>query len=68
MSKAKERQKLSWDGLIYSIRRIDLLVNSISGAGIYICLETLKYLKENQIDLNLLIKVSGGMFLFILVH
>ncbi|MHA7843821.1 MAG: hypothetical protein ACX93I_10910 [Winogradskyella sp.] len=59
MNDLKDRQRLSWEGLFYSIQRIDLLIISISGAGIYVCLETLKYLNENCIQHNLLVKVSG---------
>jgi len=63
----KERRKLSYDGLIYSIRRIDLQVVSISGAGIYICLETIKYLKENNLESNLAIKASGLLLLLAII-
>lgn len=63
MDRIKERQKLSWQGVFYSIQRIDLLIVSISGAGIYVCLETLKYMHENSIYNNALIKISGFFFL-----
>ena len=64
MSKAKDRQKLSWEGMFYSIQRIDLLIVSICGAGIYICLETIKYLSDKSEDISLLVRISGGLFLF----
>ena len=64
MSKSKERQKLSWEGMFYSIQRIDLLIVSISGAGIYVGLETIKYLSENKLDTSLLVKISSALFLF----
>ena len=60
----KERQKLSWEGMFYSTRRIDLLIISICGAGIYICLETVKYISNKCQDVSVLIKISGGFFLF----
>jgi hypothetical protein len=63
MERIKERQKLSAQGISYSIQRIDLLIISISGAGIYVCFETLKYLHDNNIDLHNLIKISGGVLL-----
>lgn len=63
MDRIKERQKLSWQGMFYSIQRIDLLIISISGAGIYICLETLKYMFENNLNCDLIIKFSGLAFL-----
>ena len=40
MERIKDRQKLSAQGMFYSIQRMDLLIVSISGAGIYVCLET----------------------------
>lgn len=46
LERAKEISKTAWEGVIYSIQRMDLLVISISGAGIYICLESLKFLFE----------------------
>ena len=64
MSRVKDRQKLSWEGMFYSIQRIDLLIVSICGAGIYVCLETIKYLSDKSQDINLLVRISGGLFLF----
>ena len=63
MSKSNERQKLSWEGMFYSLQRIDLLIVSICGFGIYICLETIKFLSEKNQDTGLLIKISAGCFL-----
>ncbi|WP_281980264.1 hypothetical protein [Tenacibaculum mesophilum] len=64
MNEIKDRQKLSWEGMFYSIQRIDLLIVSISGAGIYVCLETIKYLSDKYQDISLLIRISGAFFLF----
>lgn len=49
--------------LKYSISRIDLLIISISGAGIYIIFETLRFINEQswKADLTLL-KVAGCLF------
>lgn len=65
MKSSIEGRKQSWDGMFYSIQRIDLLVISICGAGIYVCLETVKYLASNSVLLlpTNLIKVSAGCFL-----
>tara|TARA_R110000744_G_scaffold253634_2_gene369203 strand:+ start:4216 stop:4653 length:438 start_codon:yes stop_codon:yes gene_type:complete len=63
MSKIKDRQKLAWEGLFYSIQRIDLLIVSISGAGIYVCLESIKYLSDSEIQVHFSVKVSGLFFL-----
>ena len=61
---AKERQKLSWEGMFYSSQRMDLLIVSLSSAGIYVCLETIKYLSNNEICISLWLKFSGAFFLF----
>lgn len=63
MDKIRERQKLSWEGMFYSMQRIDLLIISICGAGIYICLETIKYFSEKGEDISIFIRISGGLFL-----
>ncbi len=56
----KER---SSNNVSYSIGRIDLMIISISGAGIYIIFETLRFLIENSIEMNLaLIKLAGCSF------
>lgn len=64
MSRIKDRQKLSWEGMFYSIQRIDLLIVLISGAGIYVCLETIKYLSDKNLEINYIVKISGALFLF----
>lgn len=67
MERIKERQKQSFQGMFYSIQRIDLLIVSISGAGIYVCLETLKYLSDKNLHLSDIIKVSGGLLLMAVI-
>ena len=51
------------EGIDYSIQRIDILTVAISGGGIYVCLETLKFLSENDINPTWIIKISGFLFL-----
>jgi hypothetical protein len=63
MERQIARQKLAWEGLFYSVQRIDLLVVSVSGAGIYVCLETVKFLKEYEIDTHFSIQIAGVLFL-----
>lgn len=63
MEKIKERKNQSWQGMFYSIQRIDLLIVSFCGAGIYVCLETIKYFASKHLPIGLLIKLSGGFFL-----
>ena len=63
MDRIKDTQKRSWEGLLYSAQRLDLLTVSISGAGIYVCLETIKYLRDSKLEIDCLIKLSSGLFL-----
>lgn len=58
----KERYKLAYQGWFYAIQRIDILIISISGAGVYLNLETLKYAFENHISCYRSLKVSGVSF------
>jgi len=67
MEELKERSKKSLESMFYSMQRIDLLIISISGAGIYIVLETLKYLTDNDICINNLIRWSGALFLLAII-
>ncbi|GAA4075501.1 hypothetical protein GCM10022389_21530 [Flavobacterium cheonanense] len=55
-----ERQKRVWESYFYSHQRIDILIIALSSAGIYICLETMKYLYEhNACCINPIIKISA---------
>lgn len=58
-----ERQKLAYQGRQYSIQRIDLLVIALCGGGIYVCLETIKFLNGSAVDYIDAVKVAGGLFL-----
>lgn len=62
MKKTKERKKLSYQNMFYSAQRMDLLIISICGAGIYVCLETIKHLSNQNELIDILIKISGGLF------
>ncbi|MDA6072068.1 hypothetical protein NJT12_20795 [Flavobacterium sp. AC] len=62
MEKIKERKKQAYDNMFYSTQRIDLLVISLSGAGIYVCLETIKHFVGKAQPCGLLIKISGFIF------
>ncbi len=63
----KNRKKESSDGINYSIERIDVLIVSISSAGIYVCLETLKYINEKKMDSSSMIKIGGALFLVAII-
>ena len=67
MENYQDRKKLAWEGMFYSVKRIDLLIITISGAGIYICLETIKYFSDKGICGNPIIKIAGGLFLVAIV-
>ena len=63
MIESNERQKMLWGNITYSIQRIDLLIVSVSGAGVYFCLEALKFMYENEIAIGTYIKSSAGLFI-----
>jgi hypothetical protein len=64
-----DHAELAFKNAFYAMGRIDLLIVSISGASIVVCLEILKYSKENP---NLLLstlgfKLSAIIFVFSIV-
>ena len=63
MEKIKERKKQAWDNMIYSAHRLDLLIVSFCGAGIYVCLEIIKFSATKSLPCNILIKICGSCFL-----
>ena len=64
MKNSVERQKLAHQNMFYSIQRIDLLIISISGAGIFVCFETIKYLSSKDLPPELWVRIAGVFFLF----
>lgn len=64
---AKERMPLSWQGWFYSIQRVDLLIVSISGAGLYVCLETLRFFNDAFPELIGSVKFAGLFFVLSIV-
>lgn len=63
----EERREDSYKIARESSNRTDALIVAISGAGIYVCLETLKYLGMNGVCLNWPIKIAGVIFLLAIV-
>jgi len=63
MSDFKKRQQLSWEGMFYSIQRIDLLIVSICSAGMYVILETVKFLAERNLSVSWYLKTAGICFI-----
>ncbi len=61
----EERKKLSNQLWHYSIQRIDLLIISISGAGIYVILETFKFFYDKKTCCcdYIFLKISGLLFI-----
>lgn len=57
----KERKNLAYQNVFYSSQRIDLMTISISGAGIYVTLEGIKYAYENNLN-SACLKASGILF------
>ena len=52
----------------YSVRRMDLLIISISGAGIYIIFETLREFKKGQIEIcNSSLIIASGIFFLLAI-
>ena len=63
----KERQKLVWDSLFYSNQRMDLLIITISGAGLYAVSEVCKYLLESKISVSFFLKISSVLFVLSII-
>ncbi len=55
------------DGWVYAIQRMDLLIISISGAGIWVVLETLKYAYDKKLSDLILLKVAGIIFVLAVI-
>ena len=68
MDHGKEQREFTKSNLIYSVQRIDLLLISISGAGIYAGWELFKYIKlsNHAVNFNLLV-ASELLFLFAII-
>ena len=63
----KHREQAS-QHVFYAIQRMDLLIISISGAGIYVIFETLRFLKESHSLINTFpLKFVGGCFVIAII-
>ena len=63
----QERKALSYSNMLYSVQRIDLLVIAISGAGIYVCFETFKYMKTVSKDVGYCLKTALFLLLISII-
>lgn len=67
MKNIEERRQFAKENLTYSERRMDLLLIAISGAGIYVCLETLKFITEDCREPHWLIWAASISFLLAVI-
>jgi hypothetical protein len=60
----EKRKHMSFTNWCYSVQRIDLLIITVSGAGEYVILETLKYSFNSPKPMGdlYLLKISGVLF------
>ncbi|QEE49628.1 hypothetical protein FUA48_08540 [Flavobacterium alkalisoli] len=63
----QERQKRVWEALFYSHQRLDTLLIVISGTGIYVCLETIKFYSSKTEDVHWIIHLSAFLLLFAVI-
>lgn len=64
----ENEKNMAHQNMFYSVQRIDLLIIAVSGAGVYVCLETLKFLVKEEVNQNpILIKLAGLMFVLAVV-
>lgn len=63
----KERQKLVWDSLFYSVQRMDLLIITISGAGLYAISEVIKFFLQQKLQIPCLIKIAAVLFVISII-
>lgn len=60
----KQEIKSASDISFYAMQRIDLLVISVSGAGIYGCWDVVKFLKDKDVCYNAcILQISASLFL-----
>lgn len=64
---AKERRRDSIEGWRHSSRQKDVLTISISGAGIYVALETLKFSADHPTSDLWIIKLAGLLFVIAII-
>ncbi len=64
----EKEKNIAHQNMFYSVQRIDLLIIAVSGAGVYVCLETLKFIVEEKLNQSpILIKIAGLMFVLAVV-
>ena len=61
------KQNQAFQNLFYGHQRTDLLILSISGAGILIIFKVIEFSKNNHEDIHLLLKVVGIVFVLTII-
>jgi hypothetical protein len=64
MEEVRERREFTHRGMVYSAQRLDILIVSICGAGIYIYFELLKYLLKEELCGHWVVSAFGIFFTF----
>jgi hypothetical protein len=74
LAKLQKHEDILRSNTTYSIQRIDLLIISVSSAGIYVSLEIMKYITESKLltliqikDFNFGFKITGALFLLSII-
>lgn len=67
IEKLIHRKQLTLDNMNYSLHRLDLLIISISGAGVYTCLEFSKFMLEKDKEISSAIQISTLLFVLSIV-
>ena len=63
-----DRQKFAQSNISYSTQRMDLLIISVSGAGVYLSMMTLQYILDKNYPASpIYLKVIAGIFLIAII-
>lgn len=57
-----KRSEQSFLNMTNSRNRMDILIISVSGGGVYVCLEAIKFLHEQNLEVSNIPKVAGALF------
>nr|WP_121272670.1 hypothetical protein [Pedobacter schmidteae] len=63
----KQRKQICLSNLMYSVQRMDLLIISISGAGVYVVLEVLKFGYGKELKSPFVLKIAGILFILAII-
>ncbi|MDX5326857.1 MAG: hypothetical protein LPK80_11430 [Bacteroidota bacterium] len=63
----KERKAMAHENITYSIGKIDTLVVSVSGAGLYVVLETIRHFLQKDPNELWMVKLAGVFFVIAII-